>query len=60
MNSQLVRRINKLEEEGYTGTVTLAFHKGSVSKKIKLEVIENTHAFEPSSRQPANKKIKTA
>ena len=33
-----IRRLRELEDEGYTGTVTLAFHKGTVSKKIKLDL----------------------
>ena len=41
-----IRRLRELEGEGYTGTVTLAFHKGTVSKKIKLEVVENTALVE--------------
>ena len=36
--NNLIRRLNKLKDDSYTGTVTLAFHKGCVSKKIKLEV----------------------
>ena len=39
----LVRKLNKLKDDNYTGTVTVAFHKGCVSKKIKLEVTENTN-----------------
>ena len=36
----LTRRLNKLKKDNYTGTVTLSFYKGSISKKIKLEVTE--------------------
>ena len=36
----LIRRLNKLKKDNYTGTVTLSFYKGSISKKIKLEVTE--------------------
>ena len=36
----LIRRLNKLKKDNYTGTVTLSFYKGSMSKKIKLEVTE--------------------
>ncbi|MBM14890.1 MAG: hypothetical protein CMH75_02170 [Nitrospina sp.] len=39
----LIRRINKLKKDNYTGTVTLSFYKGSISKKIKLEVTEIMH-----------------
>ncbi len=39
----LIRRLKKLKGDSYTGTVTLAFYKGCVSKKIKLEVTENMH-----------------
>lgn len=41
--NNLIRRLKKLKGDSYTGTVTLAFYKGCVSKKIKLEVTENTH-----------------
>ena len=53
----LLRRIEKLKEEGYTGKVTLSFHEGSVSKNIKLEVVENTHAVEQINRKPNKKKV---
>ena len=36
----LIRRLNKLKKENYTGTVTFSFYKGNISKKIKLEVTE--------------------
>ena len=36
----LTRRLNKLKKDNYTGTVTLSFYKGNISKKIKLEVTE--------------------
>ena len=36
----LIRRLNKLKNDNYTGTVTLSFYKGNISKKIKLEVTE--------------------
>ena len=36
----LIHRLNKLKKDNYTGTVTLSFYKGNVSKKIKLEVTE--------------------
>ena len=36
----LIRRLNKLKKDNYTGTVTLSFYKGNISKKIKLEVTE--------------------
>ena len=39
----LIRKINKLKKDNYTGTVTLSFYKGSISKKIKLEVTEIMH-----------------
>ena len=38
---ELIQRLNKLKKENYTGTVTLGFYKGNISKKIKLEVTEN-------------------
>ena len=57
MNALLIRRIKKLEEEGYTGTVTLAFHEGSISKKIKLEVTENTHTDRKINLEQNQKEI---
>tara|TARA_B100000686_G_scaffold318578_1_gene368505 strand:- start:783 stop:953 length:171 start_codon:yes stop_codon:yes gene_type:complete len=36
----LIRRLNKLKKDNYTGTISLSFYKGSISKKIKLEVTE--------------------
>ena len=57
MNALLIRRIKKLEEEGYTGTVTLSFHEGSVSKKIKLEVVENTDVVKQINLKPNKKKV---
>ena len=36
----LIRRLYKLKNDNYTGTVTLSFYKGNISKKIKLEVTE--------------------
>ena len=53
----IVRWIEKLKEEGYTGKVTLSFHKGAVSKNIKLEVTENTHSVEQINRKPNKKKV---
>jgi hypothetical protein len=59
VNAHLIRRIKKLEEEGYTGTVTLSFHEGSVSKKIKLEVTEDTHPVEQIKKNQSKKKVVT-
>ena len=59
MNAHLIRRIKKLEEEGYTGTVTLAFHEGSISKKIKLEVTEDTHSVEQINENQSKRKVVT-
>ena len=53
----LLRRMKKLEEEGFTGKVTLSFHKGAVSKNIKLEVTENTHSVKQINRKPNKKKV---
>ena len=38
---KLIERLNELEKNRFSGTVTLSFYKGSLSKKIKLEVTEN-------------------
>ena len=53
----LIRRLNKLKGDSYTGTVTLAFHKGCVSKKIKLEVTENTHTDRKINLEQNQKEI---
>ena len=59
MNALLIRRIKKLEEEAYTGTVTLPFHEGSVSIKIKLEVTEDTHSVEQINENQSKRKAET-
>ena len=59
MNALLIRRIEKLEEECFTGTVTLAFHEGYVSKKIKLEVTEAIHSIEPIYKNQIRRKAAT-
>lgn len=38
---KLIERLNELEKNRFSGSVTLSFYKGSLSKKIKLEVTEN-------------------
>ena len=38
---KLIQRISELEDNRFSGTVTISFYKGSISKKIKLEVTEN-------------------
>lgn len=38
---KLIERINELTRNRFSGTITLSFYKGSLSKKIKLEVTEN-------------------
>ena len=38
---KLIERLNELEKNFFSGTVTLSFYKGSLSKKVKLEVTEN-------------------
>ena len=53
----LIRRLNKLKGDSYTGTVTLAFYKGCVSKKIKLEVTENTHTERKINLEQNQKEI---
>ena len=53
----LIRRLNKLKGDSYTGTVTLAFYKGCVSKKIKLEVTENTHTDRKINLEKKQKEI---
>ena len=53
----LIRRLNKLNGDSYTGSVTLAFYKGCVSKKIKLEVTENTHTDRKVNLEQNQKEI---
>ena len=38
---KLIERLNELSGASFSGTVTLSFYKGSLSKKIKVEVTEN-------------------
>lgn len=38
---KLIERLSELSRNHFSGTVTLSFYKGSLSKKIKLEVTEN-------------------
>lgn len=37
----LIKRLNELGRNRFSGVVTLSFYKGSLSKKIKIEVTEN-------------------
>lgn len=37
----LLKRLNELCRNRFSGVVTLSFYKGSLSKKIKIEVTEN-------------------
>ena len=53
----LIRRLSKLKDNSYTGTVTLAFYKGCVSKKIKLEITENTHTERKINLEQNQKEI---
>ena len=38
---KLIERLSELTDNRFSGTVTISFYKGSISKKIKLEVTEN-------------------
>ena len=38
---KLIERLSELTDNRFSGTVTISFYKGSLSKKIKLEVTEN-------------------
>ena len=38
---RLIERLNELSGANFSGTVTLSYYKGSLSKKIKIEVTEN-------------------
>ena len=39
---KLIKKLHRLKEERFTGSVTLAFHKGDLSKMIKVETTEDT------------------
>ena len=41
MMENLLKRLNELTRNRFSGTLTLSFYKGSLSKKIKIEVTEN-------------------
>ena len=45
---KLIERLGELEKNRFSGTVTLSFYKGSLSKKIKLEVTENIKELDES------------
>ena len=53
----LIRRLNKLKGDSYTGSVTLAFYKGKEKKKIKLEVTENMHIDRKINLEKKQKEI---
>jgi len=38
---KLIERLSELSGGNFSGTVTLSYYKGSLSKKIKIEVTEN-------------------
>ena len=38
---KLIERLSELTDNRFSGTVTISFYKGSISKKVKLEVTEN-------------------
>ena len=38
---KLIERLSELTDHRFSGTVTISFYKGSISKKVKLEVTEN-------------------
>ena len=38
---KLIERLSELTDNRFSGTVTLSFYKGSLSKKIKVEVTEH-------------------
>ena len=45
---KLIERLSELTDNRFSGTVTLSFYKGSLSKKIKLEVTENIKELDES------------
>jgi hypothetical protein len=38
---KLIERLNELISNRFSGTISLSFYKGSLSKKVKIEVTEN-------------------
>ncbi|MBC8284262.1 MAG: hypothetical protein H8E32_10655 [Nitrospinae bacterium] len=38
---KLIERLSELTRNRFSGTITMSFYKGSLSKKIKIEVTEN-------------------
>ncbi len=41
---KLFKKINQLKKDDFTGTITLSFHKGSLSKMIKVQTTEDTES----------------
>ena len=41
---KLFKKISQLKKDDFTGTVTLSFHKGSLSKMIKVQTTEDTQS----------------
>ena len=39
---KLFKKINQLKKDDFTGTITLSFHKESLSKMIKVQTTEDT------------------
>jgi len=45
---KLIERLSELTRNRFSGTITMSFYKGSLSKKIKIEVTENLKLDEES------------
>ena len=41
---KLFKKIGQLKKDNFTGTITLSFHKGSLSKMIKVQTTEDTES----------------
>ena len=52
---ELIRKIIELKKDSYTGIVTLAFYKGNLSKKIKLEVTEIIDKYQKANIKKVQK-----
>jgi len=39
---KLFKKITQLKKDNFSGTITLSFHKGSLSKMIKIQTTEDT------------------
>ena len=53
----LFKKLTTLVKDGFTGTVTLSFHQGSVSKMIKVQTTETMDPDGKTDNELANLRI---